>query len=673
MYAALSVVVAATTGTALTLTPAAADGSDWPATNGSIAVNQGDLGISLINPGDPGAAARTLAGSGSQPAWSPTGTRVVSVVGDRLVTQRYDGGDAHALPTPLGDHFPNHPTYAFNGGSVVYTAGNRLELVPADGAYGPSYLLTSTQEPAGVCDFDATAGLGDTVYFARSNGDCDTSSSSIWSFDLDSGALNEVVSDAFAPALSSDDSRLVYASDVDGHSEVFVSDPDGTGARQLTDAGDGNDYSSFSWAPDSSAILAQATAGGAESVVSIDPATGDVTTLAAGDGAPAWQPLRRVYVGRVYGTSAAATNIAASRWTWAPTGKNVPSLATAGSAVVVSNANSTFAALAPALANKKGGPVLTTSAKSLDAGAQAELQRILPKGRTVYVLGGTDIVSSTVSSKLTSLGYKVDRISGSSRFVTSVNIAKAITGAPKYVFLATGEDYHSFLESEAAAGSDGTSSAAVALMTDNSTMTASVYDYLAGVNPKTTRIVTVGTSAQTALLNAYKAHHMAKWPSSFTYYPITGSTNPATSVALAHFWWDGAYTATFVNDSSWSDGVAGYSSMAPYGPVMWASTSALDSPDKTYLLDESAVLEDAVVFGGTSSLSTATVDTIGDSAAVSGSWTLQNYLNGQAPTLRGNSAMARKSTGPAIAATGRGVPVTGARSHPLGRTARVTR
>ncbi len=677
-YAALSVAVATATGTVLALTPASADGSDWPATNGVIAMNQGDLGISLVDPADPSAAPRTLAGSGSQPAWSPTGSRVVSIVGSHLVTQRYDGGDAHTLPGPLGDGFPNHPTYAFDGTGVVYADNGRLEDLPADGSLAPGYLMTTAQEPSSVCDFDATAGLGDTVYFARSNGECSTSDSSIWSFDADNGVLTELVDNAYAPALSSDNSRMAYASWVNGHAAGFVSDPDGTGAQQITPADDTRDFSSFSWAPDGSAIVAEADDSTArtESAVELDPSGGGaVTTLADGDGTPAWQPLRQDYVGRVYGTSSAATNIAASHWTWAPAGKTVPGLATAKSAVVVSNANSTFASLAPSLADKKGGPVLTTSAKSLDSGAQAELQRILPKGKTVYVLGGTSIVSSSVSSKLTSLGYKVTRIgSGSSRFVTSVSVAKYITSAPKFVFLATGEDYHSILEAEGAAGADGSASTAVALMTDNSTMTPSVYDYLNSLNPKTTDIVTIGTSAKSALNSAHQDHHLSKWPSTLYYSAITASTNQGTSAALADFWWYAPAQATFVNDNSWADGVGGYSSMAPYSPVMWATPTALDAPDKGYLLDESASLEDAVVFGGTSSISSADVTSIGDAEGVAGHWTLQTFLNGEAPTLRsGESATVPHAAGDStVRAAGQAIPKS-RDGHPLPRPNAVSR
>jgi ell wall binding domain 2 (CWB2) len=675
-YAALSVVVAATTGTVLALSPtASADGSGWPATNGVIAMNLDNGGISTFNPANLSAAPKTLAGSGRQPAWSPTGARVASVVGSHLVTQRYDGSDLHSLPTPLGGGTPNHPTYAFYGNGpfydqIVYGDAGRLEVVPADGEYGPSYLMPATDEPSNVCDFDPTAGFGDTVYFVRSDSSCDTANASIWSYDIDSGVLQQVIANAYAPALSTDGSRMAYVSGT----AVFVSDPDGTGAQQVTTTQTLR-YDALNWSPDDTALVAQDEdpSGDAEGAIEISVADGTTTALGDDYTTPAWQPLRQVQLARVYGSTSAATNIAASQWDWAPVGKDVPGLATANSAVIVSNANSTFASLAPSLAAKKNGPVLTTSASSLDSAVQTELKRILPQGKTVYVLGGTSIVSSSVSSKLTSMGYKVTRIgTASTRFVTSVSVAKTITSAPKYVFLATGEDYHSILEAEAAAGAGGPASTAVALMTDNSTMTESVYTYLNTINPTKTTVITVGTSAGTALVNAYKQHHLSKWPSSWGYYPVTASTNVGTSVALARLWWSSPFVSTFVDGVSWKDGVAGFSSMATYGPVLWATTAALDSPDKTYLLDESAGLDDAVVFGGTGSLSTGTVTSIGNAAAVPGSWTLTNYPNGVLPPKR-STATAKSLTSDGTSADLRYATINIPEVHRLGTPTRVTR
>jgi hypothetical protein len=672
LYAALSVVAAATTGTVLTMTPAAfADGGSWPATNGSIAVAQSGGGVALIDPANPSATPKVLPGSGTAPTWSPTGARIASVAGGRLVTERYDGTDLRTLPATITGNSPQHPTYAFYGDGLVYGDGGRLEVAPSDGAYDPSYLLSTTQEPAGTCDFDPTAALGDTIYFVRS-ADCSDTNASIWSYDADSDALTQIT-EGFAPALSADSSKLAFARVVDGHTELFTADPDGTGATQLTQSSDGFDYGSFSWAPDGTSILAQASNGGTPSVVQIDPTSGAVTQLAAGDATPAWQPLRQAQVARVYGSNSAATNIAASRWTWAPAGKDVPGLLPANSAVIVSNTNEYFASLGVSLADKKGGPVLTTTPTSLDSSVQSELTRILPKGKTVYIVGGTSIVSSSVSTKLTSLGYKVTRLGSSeTRFATSVSVAKTITSAPKYVFLATGEDYHSILEAEAAAGSDGSDSTAVALMTDNSTMTESVYTYLNTLNPDKTAIITVGTSSQTALLNAYKNKHLTKWPSDWGYYPVTASTNVGTSVNLAKLWWSSPAVTTVASGTSWKDGVAAYSSMAFYGPVMWATTASLDSPVKTYLLDESASLEGAVVFGGTGSISTATADAIGDATVVPGNWTLVDYLNGDAPTLRSKQA-ARDAGEAAPAATRAAATDSGTPVHNLGTPTRVTR
>jgi len=67
------------------------------------------------------------------------------------------------------------------------------------------------------------------------------------------------------------------------------------------------------------------------------------------------------------------------------------------------------------LAAKVGGPLLLTSSTSLPSAVQAEMIRVLPKGGTVYILGGTSAVSTGVETTITGLGFAVQRLAGVSR------------------------------------------------------------------------------------------------------------------------------------------------------------------------------------------------------------------------------------------------------------------
>ncbi|MGW3245059.1 cell wall-binding repeat-containing protein [Streptomyces sp. NPDC001070] len=177
---------------------------------------------------------------------------------------------------------------------------------------------------------------------------------------------------------------------------------------------------------------------------------------------------------------------------------------------MISKSSSAYATTAASLAGRKRRPVLMTSGTSLDSWVQTEPKRMPPKGKTVYPVGGTKVLGSSVASKVTSLGYVAKRLSDASRYSTSVAVAKAITSTPKYVFPATGTDHRDALAASSAAGSTGGSGTAVVLLTDGSTMTASVYGHPNKYSPSTPKIITVGIDAEPALAKAHKAHKAYK-------------------------------------------------------------------------------------------------------------------------------------------------------------------
>jgi hypothetical protein len=93
------------------------------------------------------------------------------------------------------------------------------------------------------------------------------------------------------------------------------------------------------------------------------------------------------------------------------------------------------------LAAYKRGPLLLTNPGALYAGAETEIERILPKGKTVYILGGPAAVNPAIDAKLVHDGYAVQRYSGNDRFGTAMAIAKQGMGDPKHIIVATGLDF----------------------------------------------------------------------------------------------------------------------------------------------------------------------------------------------------------------------------------------
>lgn len=330
----------------------------------------------------------------------------------------------------------------------------------------------------------------------------------------------------------------------------------------------------------------------------------------------------------------------------------------AKSAVLINRDDAAYSLTAPALAGKKHGPVLGTPKSGLSSAVKQELKRVLKPGSTVYLVGGTSILSSTVSSQVTSLGFTPKRLSGTDRYATSVAVAKSVTGAPKYVFLADGTDYHTALPAAAAAGADGTSSAGGVVLSNGTKLTSSVKSYLNSLNPKNTMVITVGSNAKYALTHT----SFSRWPSTFTYYPITAKTAGretagGLSAALAKFWWSAPYQVALVDDTSWRSGVSAGSAMNVFGPVLWTDPANLSSEVKSYLVREAAGTQAVIAFGGNANVSPAGLDAAGASiSAGADQFAYHPYYNGEEPPAASSFA----------AGTDEERSVTGTRPGPVG-------
>ncbi len=114
------------------------------------------------------------------------------------------------------------------------------------------------------------------------------------------------------------------------------------------------------------------------------------------------------------------------------------------------------------------------TADVLTPATQAEIQRVLPAGGTVYLLGGTAAIPATVATSLTSLGFVPVRYAGADRFGTALAVADALND-PSTVLLATGVNFPDAL----AAGPAAAHVHGVVLLTNGSSLTPAVTAYLA--------------------------------------------------------------------------------------------------------------------------------------------------------------------------------------------------
>ncbi|MEY9930005.1 putative cell wall-binding protein [Catenulispora sp. GP43] len=127
-----------------------------------------------------------------------------------------------------------------------------------------------------------------------------------------------------------------------------------------------------------------------------------------------------------------------------------------------------------ALSAHENGPLLITDTNSLPATTLAEIKRILPAGGTVYLLGGGKAISPAVASKLSGLGYHLQRIAGDNRYATSIAIADTIDPNPQTVLVATGGNIPDALSAGAVAGGHDHT---VVVLTDDQVMPPATASY----------------------------------------------------------------------------------------------------------------------------------------------------------------------------------------------------
>ncbi|WP_406467565.1 cell wall-binding repeat-containing protein [Streptomyces sp. NBC_01594] len=623
VLAALGTAVAVAAGMATAPGAAAADPVTWQATDGKLMFLNGARNVLQTHQLGSGTYTDFVA-AGSQPAWSPDGSRVAYVKDGRVETRRYTGSTLVKIPerdTPRG---VGHPTFLYTGNTLVYSEDGRLRYAPSDGSRYAEPLFSTAEDG---CDRKPSASVNGLIAFVRTGDTCSSpTGSAIWLYDDTTGGFTELTDNGDDPAVSPDGTQVAFVREA----RLFVINVDGTGERQLSFT-DGA-YAP-AWSPGGTRIaVTNGTDEDAATPRIVDVATGEVTKMPSPPGTSstldiAWQPLRRQSVGRVWGADSSATNVASSRWTWNTVGRSEPGLIDARAAVLISKDSPSYALTGQSLAGQKQGPLLMTSKTSLSSAVQTELKRTLKPGATVYLVGGTDILSSTVASKVSSLGFTPKRLAGTSRYSTSVAVAKTVTSAPEYVFVATGTDYHSALAASAAAGSLGYGGKGTVVLNEGNTLSSSVKSYLNSLDPDQTMVIPVGASAKYALTHT----QLSNWPDTWTYYPISGSGHDGTSVALARFWWSSPYQVGLAWSDSWRGGVSASAGMLSYGPVLWTDETKLTETDATYLRQQAAGVSSVIAFGGTGSVSSAEL-TAAASAISAGSSLVdyRPYYNGLA-------------------------------------------
>ena len=290
---------------------------------------------------------------------------------------------------------------------------------------------------------------------------------------------------------------------------------------------------------------------------------------------------------RIFGTDAIATGIQISQAGFSK-----------GSAGAVVLARSDFFSDGLAggpLAAKVGGPLLITPGTPLsavlDPRVLTEIERVLPAGRTVYIVGGPQALSPNIDATLTTAGYVVVRVAGANEFSTTVAVAYQL-GNPSTVFEATGL----FFADTLSAGPAAIHAGGAILLTNGTTQAPETLTYL-GAHRGDTRYAIGGPQA------AYGAD-----PSAI---PVYGPDEFGTSAQVATRFFPNAKVYGAATGLVYDDALTAGVFMATdgrLGPVLLVNPNTPLPPPIIAYLNTLAVGTPGYVFGGPLALAEPSID-----------------------------------------------------------------
>lgn len=330
------------------------------------------------------------------------------------------------------------------------------------------------------------------------------------------------------------------------------------------------------------------------------PPTSQITTFAAQSAASATQsplPLRqspavRVLTPgsssagegtllRVAGSDRIATAIAASQLAF-------PGSASAR-AVVLARSDTFPDALAGApLAASVRGPLLLTPPTEVPANVLSEIQRVLPQGSPVFLLGGFAALSAQVEQQILNAGFVAHRIQGADRYETAVQIAYAL-GNPTTLLEVDGTNFPDAMSAAAAA----IITHGALLLTDGDTLSAATRTFLS-THLGSTRFAIGGPAAHAD-------------PSSRA---IVGTDRFATSVLVAQQFFTAPSAIGLASGAAFPDAlVGGPISGTAGGPLVLVPPDG-NLPDGTsgYFASVAPSVLNGWLFGGPKAVTTTVAD-----------------------------------------------------------------
>ncbi|HUR48100.1 MAG TPA: cell wall-binding repeat-containing protein [Acidimicrobiales bacterium] len=294
-------------------------------------------------------------------------------------------------------------------------------------------------------------------------------------------------------------------------------------------------------------------------------------------GAYASGPVSVRTVGRIAGADRIATAISIGDNSFAPGSAQV--------AVLARHDNFPDALAGTPLAAEKGGPLLLTQPGGLDSRVGEALDRMVPDGRTVYLLGGPGALGPAVEQAVAARGYNVVRLFGNDRYETSVAIAEEV-GNPHDILLTTGTNFPDALSAGAAAGALTTP--AVVVLSNGEALPPSTSAYISG-NPQA-QVWAVGGQAAAAAPAGAQA--------------LVGANRYETSARVAERFFPSPTFVGIASGVNFPDALAGGAHAARRGsPLLLSPPDGLPGPVVSYLQARRDPITAGVLYGGSVALS----------------------------------------------------------------------
>jgi hypothetical protein len=321
---------------------------------------------------------------------------------------------------------------------------------------------------------------------------------------------------------------------------------------------------------------------------------------------------------RYAGDNRYETAVCASFWTWYDHDDPDADERLLANAVVLARGDEFPDALAGGpLASHLQGPLLLTRPGSLPPAVLTEIQRVLPPGGLVYLLGATPAISGDVESQVQSAGFTTKRLAGANRYETAIAIAEELPATSNF-FFATGRNFPDALGAATAAAAlslaarldeDPATRPFAVLLTSDESMPAVTSSFATARRDQFEGwiLATTGAQADQAAVDAFGAGELAA--------RFVGSNRYETAALIA----EGVFTDAagelvgagvgLATGRNFPDGLSASAALAPFAePLLLVRTNRLPEPTRAFLADHAGEASFLDIFGGTPAVSDAVVD-----------------------------------------------------------------